>query len=193
MKIGIFGGCFNPPHMMHEKVALELIDKKLLDKVIYVPTGDKYNKLGLVTEKDRYNMLKIICSKNEYLEVSDHEFNVERVYTYQTMDYFKKLYPKSELYFICGAENLDEFDTWREYKYIMSNYKILVNNRNNINIDNLLEKYDEFRNNIIITDVDFIDISSTMIRNMIKNSDGDIVKYLDLDVLDYIKENNLYI
>ena len=46
MKIGIFGGSFNPPHNMHKNIALDLIKNKYLDKVIYVPTGNKYNKKG---------------------------------------------------------------------------------------------------------------------------------------------------
>ena len=44
MKIGIFGGSFNPPHNMHKNIALELIEHGYLDKVIYVPTGDSYEK-----------------------------------------------------------------------------------------------------------------------------------------------------
>ena len=64
MKIGIFGGSFNPPHNMHLGIALELIKDKYLDKVIYVPTGDNYNKIGLISFKDRLNMLKF---KQEFL------------------------------------------------------------------------------------------------------------------------------
>ena len=48
MKIGIFGGCFNPPHKMHFKIAEELIMKKYLDKVIFVPTGNFYKKKNLI-------------------------------------------------------------------------------------------------------------------------------------------------
>ena len=47
MRIGIFGGSFNPPHMMHKNIALELLKMDYLDKVIYVPTGGLYNKVGL--------------------------------------------------------------------------------------------------------------------------------------------------
>ena len=44
MKIGIFGGCFNPPHIMHYTVANTILEKSYLDKVIFVPTGDNYDK-----------------------------------------------------------------------------------------------------------------------------------------------------
>ena len=60
MKIGIFGGSFNPPHNMHKNIALDLLKNKYLDKVIYVPTGNKYNKKGLANQNDRYNMFTFI-------------------------------------------------------------------------------------------------------------------------------------
>ena len=44
MKIGIFGGSFNPPHNMHKNISIELLEKGYLDKIFYVPTGDSYNK-----------------------------------------------------------------------------------------------------------------------------------------------------
>ncbi len=52
MKIGIFGGCFNPPHNMHKDIGLNLIKKKYLDRVIYVPTGDQYQKEELIPAKE---------------------------------------------------------------------------------------------------------------------------------------------
>ena len=73
MRLGIFGGSFNPPHKMHKNIALKLIDNKYLDKVIYVPTGDKYKKDDLVGAKDRYNMVKIMIKDNPNLLVSDYE------------------------------------------------------------------------------------------------------------------------
>ena len=73
MKIGIFGGSFNPPHKMHKNIALNLIKNKYLDKVIYVPTGNKYNKKDLIDAMDRYNMLKIMIEGYKNLELSNYE------------------------------------------------------------------------------------------------------------------------
>ena len=100
MKIGIFGGCFNPPHKMHKSIALELIMNHYLDKVIYVPTGNKYNKTSLIDAKHRYNMLKLMTDDNTTLDVSDYELKNTLTYTYQTLDYFKDKYKKDEIYFI---------------------------------------------------------------------------------------------
>lgn len=191
MKIGIFGGSFNPPHYMHKNIALKLIENKLLDKVIYVPTGDKYNKNDLVLSTHRYNMLKLMCKNNHNIEVSDYELKNDLVYTYQTLDYFKKIYKNSEIYFICGTDNLKNITTWKNYEYILKNYKVLVVTRN----DDIGEIFNniKYKDNIIVANISKLDISSTIIRNNIKNKNyGDIIDYIDKDILEYIVKNDLY-
>ena len=190
MKIGIFGGCFNPPHNMHKKIALDLIDKDYLDKVIYVPTGNKYNKKDLVSFIDRYNMLNLMTKDLVNLEVSDFEYKNDLVYTYQTLDYFKEKYQDNEIYFICGTDNLKEIKFWCNYKYILKNYKLLVIKRNDDKIDNILEELIEYKNNIIISQVESKVLSSTLIRNNINNQN--YCKNIDDKVYKYIRNKNLY-
>ena len=190
MKIGIFGGSFNPPHNMHLNIALELIKNKYLDKVIYVPTGDSYNKNGLINFKDRLNMLNLMIENYDHLSISDIGNNKDYGYTYQTLDYFKKLNINDDIYFICGTDNLNEFNTWREYEYILKNYKLLVIRRNNDDIDEILKKYQEYKDSIIIAEVKSKVLSSTSIRENLKKNIKD--KNLDEEVYNYIKENDLY-
>lgn len=193
MRIGIFGGCFNPPHKMHKNIALELINNNYLDKIIYVPTGNKYNKKDLVNDIDRYNMLKIMCENNVSLEVSDYEFKTNLTYTYQTLNYFKSIYPNDDIYFICGADNLNQIETWREYKYILENYKFIVINRNEIDLDNLVNKYENYKGNIVIANIKTGELSSTDIRDNLNNlNTKEVLNYIDLEVYKYIKENGLY-
>ena len=74
MRIGVFGGSFNPPHKMHLKIGLDLLNNNYLDKVIYVPTGSKYKyKNNLVSDRDRFNMLKLMTCNDERFIVSDFE------------------------------------------------------------------------------------------------------------------------
>lgn len=188
MNLGIFGGCFNPPHNMHKKIALDLIDNKTLDKVIYVPTGNKYNKKDLESFIDRYNMLKLMISNNKNLEVSDFEYKKSLVYTYQTLDYFKKKYKSSQIYFICGTDNLKEITTWKNYHYILTNYKLLVIKRNEDNIDNILKKLAKYQNNIVVCNIKTEVLSSTMIRNNIESN----LNNIDAIVYEYIKHKQLY-
>ncbi len=63
MKIGFFGGCFNPPTNAHINLAIKVLKESNLDKLIFVPVGDFYQKQDLVSEEHRYNMLKIACMR----------------------------------------------------------------------------------------------------------------------------------
>lgn len=190
MKIGIFGGSFNPPHNMHKNIALELIEKEYLDNIIYVPTGDSYNKKGLISFNDRYNMLNLMIKNNSKLSLSDIGNKNEYSYTYQVLDYFKKNNDGSDIYFICGTDNLNEFDKWKRYEYVLENYKLLVIKRNDDNIEEILKKYEKYKNNIIIANIESRVLSSTTIRNNIEKEE--IKQYLDNDVYEYIKEKKLY-
>lgn len=192
MKIGIFGGSFNPPHNMHQNIALNLIKFKFLDKVIFVPTGDRYGKKELVDVKHRFNMLKILCDKYSNLELSDFEIKQKLVYTYQTLDYFKNLNIDAEIYFIVGADNLAELKKWRNYDYLISKYKFLVIKREGEIIEELLKEHN-YNSNIIVTDIAMNSISSTKIRKMLKENDEVVKNYIDEDVLKHIKQNKLYI
>ena len=192
MKIGIFGGSFNPPHKMHKEIAIELIKKHYVDKVIFVPTGSKYKyKNNLLSDKVRLNMLELMCKDTNNLEVSDFELKDDVVYTYLTLNYFKNKYKDDEIYFICGTDNLSYIDKWKRGEYILSNNKILVIKRNTDDINTLLDKYKGYKDNIIVTDIKENEISSTKIREMIYNNKR-VKNYLDNKVLDYIIRNKLY-
>lgn len=194
MKIGIFGGSFNPPHNMHREIAEELINKQYVDKIIFVPTGSKYKyKTNLISDKHRYKMLEIICKNNKKLEVSDYELKDQVVYTYQTLNYFKDKYKNDEIYFICGTDNLTYMDKWKNGIDILENNKILVIKRDTDDIKEILNRFYKYQDNILISDIEPKVLSSTMIREKIKNNDKDLNKYLDKDVYEYIKDNKLYL
>lgn len=192
MKIGIFGGSFNPPHKMHKKIALDLIKKHYLDKIIFVPTGSKYKyKNNLLSDKVRLEMLKLMCIDNKDLDVSDYELKDHIVYTYDTLDYFKNKYKDDEIFFICGTDNFSYVDKWERGIYVLSNNKFLVIKRNTFDITPLLKKYKDYKDNIIVADIEENEISSTKIREMIYNNKR-VKNYLDNKVLDYIIRNKLY-
>ncbi len=194
MKIGIFGGSFNPPHKMHVEMAKELINKHYVDKIIYVPTGSKYKyKNNLIDDYKRYRMLEIICQKEKNMEVNNYELKDKVVYTYETLKYFKDKYKNDEIYFICGTDNLSYMDKWENGEFILGNYKILVIKRETDSYEAIIKRLNKYKDNIILTDVLPYKISSTIIREMIKNNSKDINKYLDNDVYKYIKKNKLYL
>ncbi len=194
MKIGIFGGSFNPPHKMHEDIASEVVNKQVVDKVIYVPTGSQYKyKNNLVADEKRYEMLKLIVDKDERFDVSDYELKDEVVYTCETLAHFKEEYPNDEIYFICGTDNLSYIDKWKNGEEILKNYKILVIDRSGNDVYELLDQFKEYKDNIVVAPVMLRDVSSTEIRRLIQkgNYEG-LEEYLDKDVIQYILKENLY-
>ena len=192
MKIGVFGGSFNPSHKMHLNIGLELVNKQYVDKVIYVPTGSKYKyKNNLLPDKNRLEMLEILTNKYKNLSVDDYELKDEVVYTCETLAYFKELYPNDQIYFICGADNLSYIDKWKNGEEILKNYKILVMKRKGEDIDELLEKFKIYKNNIVVADIEQQDISSTDIRERLKNKE-EVLDELDKEVYEYIRKNKLY-
>jgi nicotinate-nucleotide adenylyltransferase len=194
MKIGIFGGSFNPPHIMHKKLVEELIKEGYVDKVIFVPTGMKYEyKNNLISNEDRFHMIQLLIKDNNSLEVSDYEFTEEVTYTYQTLDYYQNKYKEDKIYFICGTDNLSYIDKWKRGEYILENYPLLIIKRNTDEISPLLEKYKKYKDNIIVTNIHPVDLSSTDIRKLIKEDNKqELEKVLTKEVLDYIEEHNLY-
>lgn len=193
MRIGIFGGCFNPPHKMHHKIARDLIQKKYVDKVIYVPTGNDYEKEELIEDIDRYYMLKEMIKEDKNIEVSDYEFGKRR-YTYETLKYFQKQNPKDTIYFICGTDNLKELDTWKNYLEILENYKLLVIRRNEDKVEELRGNYPKYLENIVVTNIKMEYLSSTNIRKLLqKNASIEkLQQVLDKSVIKYIQSHKLY-
>lgn len=191
MKIGIFGGSFNPPHNMHKNIALNLIKNKYLDRVIYVPTGNKYNKRGLVNQNDRYNMVRLMIEGYNNLDVSNYEFN-ELTYTYETLDYFRNIYQNDEIYFICGSDNLKEITSWKRYDYILKNYKIIVIKRNDDDMDKIINKLLIYSKNIIYVNDIENSVSSTLVReNLNRNNNEYLIQNMDTKVIKYIKNNSI--
>lgn len=177
MKIGIYIGSFNPPHLGHKKVIDYLLDEKIVDKIIIVPTQNYWNKTNLVDIKDRINMLKFY--ENDKVKVDTIHNNYE--YTYKVLESLKKDYAKDNLYLIIGSDNLEEFHKWKNLDELLK-YKIIVLKRKEI-IKN--KEFDD-SNFIYINDFPYINISSTEIRKGNFN-------YLDKNVKDYILKNNLYL
>ena len=192
MRIGILGGSFNPPHKMHFNMGLDLLEKNYGDKIIYVPTGSKYKyKNNLVQDEHRFKMLELMIKNDDRFEVSDFELKDYVVYTCYTLKNFQEKYPNDEIYFVCGADNLSYVDEWKNGIYLLSNYKFLVIKRYTDDIEEILKRFSKYKDNIVVTDVNPNSLSSTEIRNKIKNCEG-VLDYLDDDVYNYLYENKLY-
>ena len=193
MKIGIYGGSFNPIHLMHKEIVSKVLDKGYVDKVIILPTGNYYKKKNLLKGEQRILMLEMTFKDDDRVTICDYEFKNNLISTYRSLDYLQSLYPGDELYFIMGADNLVGFNTWKKYDYILDNYNLLIIDRD-IEYQKYLQEYSKYKGNIIVAkDVDVENVSSSYIRECFyKGNSHECEKYLDKDVYNYICEQGFY-
>lgn len=193
MKIGVYGGSFNPCHLMHKRLVLELLEKNYFDRIVIIPTGNFYKKSNLLKGEERIKMLEIMFKDNPRVIISDYEFKNNLICTYRSLDYLQNLYKGDELYFILGGDNLKQFHTWKRYEYILDNYNLLVINRVGLNIDEEVLKYSKYKGNLLCVNLNLDGTSSSVIRELfLENKDEEALKYLDKNVYDYIIKNGFY-
>lgn len=186
-KIGFFGGCFNPPINTHISLANNLIKDNIVDKVMFVPVGDYYQKKNLVEARHRYNMLKLATQEFPKLQVENiASTHKDKLFATDT---FKLIYDKysnsADMYLIMGSDNFEKMPTWKNYADIIKKYKFIVIERPKH------EKKCDLKNVIYCKDNQLEDITSTRIRNNLKKGE-DVSNWINADVLKYINENKLY-
>ena len=183
MRIGLFGGAFNPVHNGHMAIARTAIKEAKLDKLIFIPTGNApHKKETEISRKDRYNMLVEAISNEEKMCVSDYEIKRSEVnYSANTAEYFKSLYPTDELFFIIGDDSYNELDTWYEPHRILEVCTLLVFPREG----------SEVMPPAISLPMEIVRISSSDVRKKIKIG-KDCRNLLPKEVFDYIIKRNLY-
>ena len=179
---------------MHKKIAKFLIKKGYVDKVIFVPTGMKYQyKTNLISNEKRVEMLSLMIEKERKMSISKYELQPNPVYTYETLKYFKKIYSNEDIFFICGADNLSYIDKWKNGESILKDYNLLVIKRESDEINQLLEKYEKYKSNIVVAPLKKHSISSTRIRDYLKQNNYLKARhYLPRKVYRYIRSNHLY-
>lgn len=195
MKIGFYGGAFNPPTKAHINLASKALRLCKLDKLIFVPMGDFYEKKGLAKGEDRFNMLKIACETSciENIEVSDLELKVKKkMHAIEAFRLIEKEYPNVDRYFIMGADNFINISNWKESEELINNYKYIVIQRGNIEINGYISNNKRLKkcNVIIIPNDEYKMNSSTEFRKLL-NSDKK-QEIVQSEVLEYILKNNIY-
>ena len=188
MKLGFFGGCFNPPSNIHTNLAQDVLKHFCLDKVFFVPVGDYYSKASLVNATHRFNMLKLAIENANNIEIEDIVLNSkEKLFAIDTFKLIKQKYKEDDLFFIMGSDNFRNISSWNSYKELINDYNIIVIERERKKTRN------EFKSNIFeYIPEELSTVDSTKIRNMIKTNEP-TDKYLNKEVIKYIIKNKLYI
>ncbi len=115
MKLGIFGGAFNPIHYGHLRTAEEVLESLRLHRILFIPSGKPpFDKPDLVAPKHRYNMVKMAIKGNPLFSISDIEIKRRvRSYTVDTLKRLKKEYKDDEFYFILGIDAFLDLQKWK--------------------------------------------------------------------------------
>ena len=132
MKLGIYGGSFNPPHLGHLAVAEAARQTHGLDQVLLVPTGSPPHKTAdLATAAHRLEMVRLAVKGHEELTACDLETRrAGTSYTVDTLVEFRRLCSHDdELFFIVGEDSLNDLPDWKEPERILQLARLVVVNR----------------------------------------------------------------
>lgn len=188
---GIFGGSFDPPHMGHLIIAQAMVNRLGLDILTFVParTPPHKNPEDLTPARSRYDMVRLAIAGNPAFEISDVEMKSDQPpWTKYLLQRFKLDYPDDELHLIIGGDSLVEFHTWQDYRKLWQLAKIHVAKRPGQVFDYV---DDEIMVNVNIVDTPLIDISATIVRDMVYR--GESIRYLVPEsVREFIEEKGFY-
>tara|TARA_B100001564_G_C20632679_1_gene668054 strand:+ start:557 stop:1216 length:660 start_codon:yes stop_codon:yes gene_type:complete len=202
---GLYLGSFDPVHNAHIEIPLKIKNQYHLDKIIYVPTGiSPVGKIFKACKFDRIRMLENAVTKHKSLMIDEYELKSSDIsYSFNTLRYFKRLYPENNLRLIIGEDNFLSFTSWYKYQEIMKIVNIIVLSRDNIlrcdnmdNIKSLLEENINLFNKTRCGRIHFSGdhksfISSTMIRDCVSRNES-IMHYVSEKNNKYILDKGLY-
>lgn len=189
MHIGLFFGSFNPIHVGHMVLANYMASFTDLDQVWFVvsPHNPLKEKSSLLNQNQRLHMVNLAIGDNDKLKSSNIEFDLTQPsYTINTLEHLKEKYPQHRFSLIMGEDNLESFTKWKNYEEILKQYSIYVYPRPNCNSGDLKN-----HKNIIMTEAPLMDISSTMIRQAIKDK-KDVSYFVPQPVWQYLDEMSFY-
>ena len=185
----VFGGAFNPPTIAHREIYYHI--KKSLDfkMFIYLPVSNLYTKSSLISNFHRLNMLNLMAEDLEGAHVSELELNdSDFLGTYQSLVRIQEQYD-DEVAFVIGADNLRNIHNWKNAKSLLSEFKFIVINRNNIDISYYIESdkhLKDYKDHFYILPKFNMNVSSTIFRETFDPS------YVPEKVYEYIMLHGLY-
>ena len=198
MKIGIFGGSFDPVHTGHLVLAEHVRDGAGLDRVILLPAYESPFKIGRsgADSGQRLEMTRLAARDNEHFEVSELDVGKGRVsYTVDLMAELSAIYPDDRLYFIAGTDSFLGIEKWMGSEELLTRYGFVIGTRPGYRDEELAEHAERMREKygaeVITVNIPKVDISSTDIRRRCR--DGRSIKYLVPDAVgEFIARNGLY-
>lgn len=198
MRLGIFGGTFDPVHNGHLLLAEQCREQCRLDQVWFIPAGIPPHKLArtLASGKARAEMLELAVAGHDFLRVDRRELDrSDPCYTVETLAVLQAEEPTRELFFLMGADSLAEFSTWREPRRIVELAELAVVNRGQAAVPELgpLRALlgETLVSRIHFVTISGVDVSSSDIRQRIR--EGKSIRYMVPRAVEcYIETHGLY-
>lgn len=194
--IGILGGTFDPVHMGHLILAEQAWERLGLENVLFIPAADPPHKAGdgITDAAHRLCMVRLAIEGNDHFECSRIELDRPGPsYTIDTVRQLRaELGNESGLYLLIGADEAEDFMSWRDPYGIQKLVTVVVANRPGHSVDDALRSLPgDLAAKIVGLEMPGVDISSTGIRERVMS--GQSVKYLVPDAVEgYIRSNGLY-
>jgi len=197
MRIGIFGGTFDPPHIGHLILASEAIDQLKLDKVMWLVTADPPHKqdqfISPIT--DRISLVRAALKGNPSFEISRVEIDRPGPhYALDTVKILKEQYPEAEWIYLIGADSLRDLPTWHKPDELIDQIDGLgVMRRHDIELDmhELDARFANLAKKLKFIDTPLVEISSSQIRE--RAAQGRPYRYfVPNDVYEFIEKRQLY-
>ncbi|MEH0147322.1 nicotinate-nucleotide adenylyltransferase [Corynebacterium sp. Q4381] len=192
-RIGVMGGTFDPIHHGHLVAASEAAHRFQLDEVVFVPTGEPWQKAGrsISPAEDRYLMTVIATASNPQFSVS--RVDIDRggpTYTIDTLRDLQVDYPDAQLYFITGADALSSIMSWHDWEAMFTLAEFVGVTRPGYELtEDMLPS--DIQQRVHLLDIPAMAISSTDCRA--RAAGGRPVWYLVPDgVVQYIAKHELY-
>src|SRR5215210_8256332 len=197
MRVGIFGGTFDPIHQGHLIIAEQVAEALGLARVVFVPGGVPPHKAASSIEapvEDRYEMVERAVRGNERFVVDRVEVDAGRMmYSVETVPIVKQRYEGDEWFFISGADEVSNLLSWKEPDALLEEARMVAATRpgyDGSNLDRLAAALSKFHR-ILPVDVARVDISSTGSRRMLR--EGKSVRYrVPEAVHELIQDSGLY-
>ena len=199
MRIGIFGGSFDPIHTGHLMLAESARTEAGLDRLIILPAYESPFKVGQSNagSEDRMQMAILAAEGNENMEVSSFDIDKGKVsfMVDLLMEMEEMFAPEDKFYFISGTDSILKIEKWKGSDILLTRYGFVVGSRPGYRTEELTQHVEHLRKtygtDIRIVDIPQVDISSTDIRQRCR--DGRTIKYLVPDKVEkYIIQHGLY-
>lgn len=187
MRIGIFGGRFDPVHIGHLILAQDVLEHAHLDKILFLLSYSPPHKEVSLSFENRLLLLKTALTPFKKFEVCtiERELALEKSYTVRVLEVLKKRFYKDELFFIMGEDQFINLNTWYKPHKLFELSKVIVLKRHEGEIKTYLS------DRVLYVNRRIVEVSSTEIRERIKNG-LPITCLVPSEVETLIKEKGFY-